>query len=129
ERIHAQGGLVYIPHPFARGKGGGGRILMEIGDAVDIVEGFNARLHEPVLNERAQTWARNADKPLGAGSDAHTLKEIGRAWVDVLPFDDDPRSFLDALDRAHIHGTASPRRVHVASTWAKIRKRWKGEQA
>lgn len=129
DRIHDQGGLVYMPHPFARGKGGGGRVLLEIGREVDIVEGFNARLHEPVLNERAQMWARNEDKPLGAGSDAHTLREIGRAWVEVLPFADDARSFLDALDRAHIQGTASPRRVHLASTWAKLRKRWGGGTA
>src|SRR5690606_14426035 len=85
DRIHDQGGLVYMPHPFARGKGGAGRLLLEIGDEVDIVEAVNARLHEPVLNERAQTWGRNADRALGAGSDAHTLAEIGRAYVDVLP--------------------------------------------
>src|SRR5690606_39085993 len=32
ERIREQGGIVYVPHPFAGGKGGGGRILPEIGD-------------------------------------------------------------------------------------------------
>jgi predicted metal-dependent phosphoesterase TrpH len=30
EQIRAQGGLVYVPHPFAGGKGGDGRILQEI---------------------------------------------------------------------------------------------------
>jgi predicted metal-dependent phosphoesterase TrpH len=124
DRIHDQGGLVYIPHPFARGKGGSGRILLEIGDHVDVVEGFNARLHEPKLNERAQQWAANAEKPLGAGSDAHTLREIGRGCVDVPPFDDDPASFLAALERGHLEGRASSRTVHLASTWAKVRKRF-----
>jgi predicted metal-dependent phosphoesterase TrpH len=124
DRIHDQGGLVYIPHPFARGKGGSGRILLEIGDFVDIVEGFNARLHDDKLNQRAQQWAANADKPLGAGSDAHTLREVGRASIDVPPFDDEPAAFLAALERGHLEGSASARAVHLASTWAKVRKRF-----
>jgi hypothetical protein len=124
ERIRAQGGLVYVPHPFARGKGGGGRILLEIEPLVDAVEGLNARLHEPVLNERARTWAENAHRPVGAGSDAHTLREIGRAYVDVPPFDDEPGSFLAALGRGRLEGHASSRAVHLASTWAKLRKRF-----
>ncbi|HKJ91610.1 MAG TPA: PHP domain-containing protein, partial [Longimicrobiales bacterium] len=53
EEIHEQGGLVYVPHPFAGGKGGRGALLPEIEDLVDIVEGWNARLHDPRLNEQA----------------------------------------------------------------------------
>ena len=126
ERIRAQGGVVYVPHPFAPGKGGGGRILTEIADLVDAVEAFNARLHDPSLNERAAAWGRARGLPLGAGSDAHTLDEIGRAYVEMPPFDDDARSFLAALRAGTVHGTASPRRVHLASTWAKVRKRLPG---
>lgn len=123
DRIHEQGGLVYIPHPFARGKGGGGRILLEIGDRIDIVEGFNARLHDPVLNERAMLWARNEGKPVGAGSDAHTLREIGRACVEVFEFPMEPAGLLEALRTASIKGRRSGRHVHLHSTWAKVRKR------
>lgn len=123
ERIRAQGGLVYMPHPFARGKGGGGRILMEIGDLIHIVEGFNARLHDPVLNERAMMWAKNADLPVGAGSDAHTLREVGRAYVDMPSFEMTPDSFLEAVAAGRIRGRRSRRHVHLFSTWAKVRKR------
>lgn len=126
ERIHAQGGLVYIPHPFARGKGGGGRILLEIGDRVDIVEGFNARLHDPTLNERAMLWARNEHKPVGAGSDAHTLREVGRAFVEVFDFPMNPAGLLDALRTASVKGRRSGRQVHMHSTWAKVRRRFGG---
>lgn len=126
ERIRAQGGVVYVPHPFAPGKGGGGHILAEIADLVDAVEAFNARLHDPSLNERAVAWGRARGLPLGAGSDAHTLDEIGRAYVEMPPFNDDARSFLAALRAGTVHGTASPRRVHLASTWAKVRKRLPG---
>lgn len=120
QRIRAQGGVVYVPHPFAGGKGGGGRILPEIEDLVDAVEAFNARLHDPSLNERAQRWARDRDLPLGAGSDAHTLGEIGHAWVEVPAFENDARSFLDALQRGQVHGRESSRLVHIASTVAKL---------
>jgi predicted metal-dependent phosphoesterase TrpH len=129
ERIHAQGGLVYVPHPFARGKGGGGRILAVIEDQVDAVEAFNARIHDPTLNERARAWAHERSLPAGAGSDAHTLREVGRAWVELPPFDDSPAAFLKSLGHASVHGTLSSHAVHLASTWAKLRKRLPGRRA
>lgn len=120
--IHEQGGLVYVPHPFARGKGGGGRILAVIEDQVDAVEGFNARLHDPALNEQAVAWARERGLPLGAGSDAHTLTEVGRAYVEVPPFKPTAESFRNALMHGTITGQSSSRFVHIASTYAKVHK-------
>jgi predicted metal-dependent phosphoesterase TrpH len=122
QRIHDQGGIVYVPHPYAPGKGGDGRLLDVIADHVDAIEGFNARIHDPALNERAVRWGREHDVPLGAGSDAHTLREIGRAYADVPAFEDSPYGLLHALRRGTIHGEASSRAVHVASTYAKVRK-------
>jgi len=124
ERIHAQGGIVYVPHPFAGGKGGGGRILPDIEDLVDAFEGFNARIHEQALNDKAVAWARERGLPLGAGSDAHTLDELGRAWVELPRFEPEPKSFLAALASGTIHGTLSPWSVHLASTWAKVHKKF-----
>ncbi len=126
ERIHAQGGLVYIPHPFVGGKGGSGRILPEVEDLVDAMEGFNARSHLRKYNERAVAWAEARGIALGAGSDAHTLREVGRAYAEVPPFDDEPSAFLAALRRGRIHGRFSSWAVHLASTWAKVRKRLPG---
>ena len=124
ELIHEQGGLVYVPHPFARGKGGSGKILDLIADEVDAVEGFNARLHDPALNERAVAWAVERGLPLGAGSDAHTLAEVGRGYVEVPHFEDDAPSFRRALAAGTITGRTSSRMVHVASTYAKLHKRF-----
>lgn len=124
ERIHDQGGLVYIPHPFAAGKGSGTRLLREVGDLVDAIEGFNARIHFRRLNERAVAWAKARGIPVGAGSDAHTLAEVGRGWVEMPAFEDDPSSFLEALREARIHGRLSGWSVHLASTWAKLHKKW-----
>jgi dephospho-CoA kinase len=119
-RIREQGGLVYVPHPFAGRKGGGGRILEEVADLVHVVEGFNARVHSRARNRRGAEWGRTRGLPLGAGSDAHTLREIGNAYVELPPFDNDPASFLAALDRGTIRGREASRLVHVASTLAKL---------
>ncbi len=118
--IREQGGLVYVPHPFAGGKGGGGRVLEEIQDLVHVVEGFNARIHRQALNRRAEEWGQERDLPMGAGSDAHTLGEIGNGFVQVPPFDNDAPSFLQALRQGTTHGREASRLVHLASTFAKL---------
>ncbi len=121
--IREQGGLVYIPHPFAGGKGLGAEVLESVSPWVDIVEVFNARIHRPELNHRAQVWARERGLPGGAGSDAHTLREIGRGVVELPAFDgrDD---LVEALRRGRIVGRSSSRWVHLASTWAKLAPSW-----
>lgn len=122
ERIREQGGIVYVPHPFIGGKGGGERFLARIAPLVDAVEGFNARIHFRRLNRRAVDWARGRGLPLGAGSDAHTLREVGRAFVEVPPFADEPSAFLGALREGRIEGRLSPWTVHIASTYAKFHR-------
>ncbi len=117
--IREQGGLVYVPHPFAGSKGLGEETLTGIEDCVDVVEVFNARLHRPELNRRARSWADARGLPGGAGSDAHTLREIGRGVVEVGEYED-RSSFLVALAGGQVVGTTSGRLVHLASTWAKL---------
>lgn len=126
ERIRAQGGLVYVPHPYAGGKGGGDRILEAVEDLVDAIEGFNGRIHLARLNALAVAWAAGRDLPLGAGSDAHSLREVGRTHVEVPPFEDSPAAFLEALRHGRISGHFSSWGVHLFSTWAKVRKRLPG---
>jgi len=127
ERIRAQGGLPYLPHPYAGGKGGGGRLAEELAPLCDIVEGFNARLHAHSLNERALELARRHGKAVGAGSDAHTVGELGNAFVEVAEHPNRPEALLAALGGSARHGgTEASRLVHLASTWAKLRKKLPG---
>lgn len=118
-RIREQGGYVYIPHPFAGGKGVGPHVLERLAPWIDVVEVFNARVHRQALNARARRWASERGLPGGAGSDAHTLREIGRGVIEVPPFHG-PEGFLDALRAGRVDGRASSRLVHLASTWAKL---------
>ena len=54
---------------------------------------------------------------------AHTLAEVGRGFVELPRFADQPTSFLAALQTGRISGTMSSRIVHCASTYAKVHKK------
>jgi len=126
DRIHEQDGLVYLPHPYAGGKGGGGKLADALAPHVDVVEVFNGRLHDPRENEQAAVLAERHGKLRGAGSDAHTVGEVGRSWVELPQHENRPAALMEALPRGRVHGTTSARWVHLASTWAKVRHRLPG---
>ncbi len=123
EQIRDQGGIPYLPHPFAGGKGGGGRLARQLGELCDVIEVHNARLHDPRMNEKAAALAEELGKARGAGSDAHTLGEIGNARVELPEHPNRPESLRLALQAANCSGREAPRWVHLASTWAKVRGR------
>lgn len=124
ERIREQGGVVYLPHPFDVRRAGGGALLERIADLVDVVEAHNARTWRRSVNLRGEAWARANGKLLGAGSDSHTLAEMGRAYVEVPPFEPTRDSLLAALaaGRVAARGVSGPY-YSLFSTWAKVRKR------
>lgn len=127
ERIRAQGGIPYLPHPYAGGKGGGGRLADRLAEQCDVVETFNARLHSDDLNRQAEALAERHGKLRGAGSDAHTVHEIGNAFVELPAHPNEPEALRRALARARdLGGSEASRLVHLASTWAKLRKRLPG---
>lgn len=123
EQIRAQGGVVYIPHPFDLHRSGAGPLLDRIGDLVDVVEVHNARCLHPARNRMAEQWALAHGKCMGAGSDAHTIREIGRGSVEVPPFEPTRDSLLAALRAGRVAGReTSSALCHLASTYAKLRK-------
>lgn len=126
KRIKGQGGLVGVPHPFDTMRTGS-RLqtpaldrLVQAG-MVDILEVFNARAARAEDNQKALEYAREHDLAMSAGSDAHTLVEVGRAYVEVQPFAT-PSEFLAGLRQGTVHGTLSSTLIHLGSTWAKIVK-------
>ena len=124
--IREDGGIIYLPHPFARGKGGSGRYAKSLAPLVDVIEVFNARLHPGHLNQPALELALSSGKLQGAGSDAHTVGEVGGGWVEVPAHENRPDALLSALARGRVGGTTTPYWVHLASTWAKLRKAFPG---
>jgi len=100
--IRAQGGLVYVPHPFDR--------MHAIPDAatlhrhlaeIDILEVYNARLLFEAYNEEALRFARKYNLTAAAGSDAHVLPGIGTGAVRMRRFSG-PEDFLVSLRSAEI---------------------------
>jgi predicted metal-dependent phosphoesterase TrpH len=124
ERILAQGGVVYLPHPFDRARAGRPELLDSLLDLVDVVEVHNARCWPRRLNESARAWAERHGKLEGSGSDAHGVGEIGRGFVEVPFFEPRRDSFLAALAAGKVAGVMhSSLLVRATSTWAKLRKR------
>jgi len=126
ERVRDQGGVPYLPHPYAAGKGGGGRFAEELAPLVDVVEVFNGRLHPGRLNAQAEELARRHGKLRGGGSDAHTISEVAGVSVEVEAHPSRPDALLRALADATVRGRTASSLVHLASTWAKVRKKLPG---
>jgi predicted metal-dependent phosphoesterase TrpH len=98
EDVRAQGGLVGIPHPFDRFRSSllGTGEVDELAPLVDWVETHNARIMVGNGNQRAAEWAVEHELPGVAVSDAHSVLEIGVAYVAL---DGDP-STADGLRAA-----------------------------
>src|SRR6185437_12977216 len=85
ERIRAQGGLVYLQHPFYR------LVRSRMRDTVreelrgrgllDVVESANGGPFTAAANARALAWARACGLPHTAASDAHEPSMIGTCLV------------------------------------------------
>jgi predicted metal-dependent phosphoesterase TrpH len=126
EEIRRQGGVVYLPHPYARGKGGSGRLAETLVPLLHVVEVFNARLLSSDRNRRGRDLARTHSLLQGAGSDAHTVREVGNAWVELPEHPNRPDALLAALREGSVGGRRANPAVFVGSNWAKVYKRLRG---
>lgn len=82
--IKAQGGLVYVPHPFETiRKGLHPAALERIQEAVDIMEVCNGRAFLQNRSEQALVWAKLNDIAMAASSDAHGARGLGRTYTSV----------------------------------------------
>jgi predicted metal-dependent phosphoesterase TrpH len=123
--IKRQGGVVYVPHPFDRVRRSviKTEALERVAPLVDAIEVLNARLHSASQNAEALRFAQERGLLQGAGSDAHTAFEVGRAGVETPDFDD-AESFKRALASSRVFGKPSIPLVHLASSFHKYRKRY-----
>ncbi|MCL0053064.1 PHP domain-containing protein [Dehalococcoidales bacterium] len=124
-KIKAQGGLVCIPHPFDIFKQSAlGNRVEALRDQIDIVEVFNSRSPLPRCSAEAQIFAQKYGLAKSAGSDAHTLNEIGNAYVEMPEFNgrDD---FLNSLARGKISGHRTNPLVHLSSAWIRLKNNFK----
>ncbi|CAB4363256.1 unannotated protein [freshwater metagenome] len=104
--IRAQGGVVYVPHPFdPMRRNLAEPALLELAEAglLDAMEVFNAKTSLRHLNDRAADFAAQFDLAAGAGSDAHVPLALGSAYVEMPDFDG-PTDFLRSLRQGRVVG-------------------------
>jgi predicted metal-dependent phosphoesterase TrpH len=88
KQIKEQNGIIYLPHPFDLRRAGVPKVKVEsVIDSIDIIEGFNPRNIIPNGNKNAEEFGKLFNKPIAAGSDAHSFQEIGKTYtiIDEIP--------------------------------------------
>lgn len=123
EMLRSQGAFISVSHPFDRLRSGWELDDLErITPLVDAIEIFNARVVRPGMNDEALAYAAQHQLAGTAGSDAHSLLEIGAVALDLPDFDD-ADTLRAAIRQGKVVGKVSPAWVHLTSTWAKLVKR------
>jgi predicted metal-dependent phosphoesterase TrpH len=131
EEARSQGALVGIPHPFDRFRGS---LLVddamgELAPLVDWVEAHNARVMVGRGNERAAAFAIEKGLPGVAVSDAHSVLEIGVAYVALDNADGDPATpagLIAALPGAELVTGRATVFVRAVTPVAKLVQRARG---
>lgn len=106
DEIHAQGGIGIGVHPFDIKKIGTG-MKASLCDAIEV---FNPMNLDRYSNKKAFRLAAEKNKPMTAGSDAHSARMLGHGQIRVNADD------LDGILRAIKKGKASLHRARYMST-------------
>lgn len=111
-RIHGQGGLVYVPHPFETVRSGVSLAALDgITKAVDIIEMYNGRALFQKRGSLASAWAADHHVAGAASSDAHGVYGWGNTYS-IIDRPPDVRTLQRALQAARYHcGTVGLRGV------------------
>lgn len=128
EEVRAQGGLVGIPHPFDRFRGSllGAGERESLAPLVDWVESHNARIMVGNGNQRAAEFAAEQQLPGIAVSDAHSVLEIGVAYVALDGDPSTPAGLHAALATAELVTGRATVFVRAVTPIAKLVQRARG---
>jgi hypothetical protein len=124
DKIHAQGGIAYLPHMYDKSRKG---VIPTDEEAkkLDIIEVFNSRCPIQDYNAKAAAFANSQKKPGAAGSDSHFLFEFGSTYNDVPDFDiSDPKAFLRSIQSAKLTTKKAPIFVRGTTTAVALTKKF-----
>ena len=121
DEIHAQGGLVSIPHPFDpfRPSHIKREPLERLAAAgkIDMLEVFNSRVTFSRHNEEAADFAARYAIPGIACSDSHSAFEVAMSF-NALPAFSTADELREGLAENEWHGTRSTVLIHLTTRWA-----------
>jgi predicted metal-dependent phosphoesterase TrpH len=123
EAVRAQGGLVYVPHPFEIFRKGLDRKSLElILPDIDILEVFNARASFRGKHKQALGFALENNLAMAASSDSHSMLGIGSGYslVNEVPNRD---NLLALLRTGKLHKQNSALVTLLHPTFNRLRKR------
>lgn len=125
EQIKAQGGIVYIPHPFETIRSGlPPHILEEIADDIDIIEICNGRAFLQNRSSQTVVWSRLNNVIGAASSDAHGSLGLGKTYSS-LPELPTRENIVTLLSRATHHTGRPGARALLYPKYNKLRKKLK----
>jgi len=116
DRIHEQGGIAVVPHPFQKSRHG---VAPHVSDdqlaSADALEVYNSRLFTGRANRQAETFAVEHGLPMTAGSDAHISELVGQAVTEVGAEEATAEAILEAISegRTSVLGHRTPWHVSL----------------
>ncbi|GAB6878042.1 PHP domain-containing protein [Halorubrum gandharaense] len=116
DRIHEQGGIAVVPHPFQKTRHGvAAHVTDEALASADAIEVYNSRLFTGRANRQAEKFAVKNGLPMTAGSDAHISEMIGQAVTEVGADERSADAILEAIadGRTSVIGKRTPWHVSV----------------
>ena len=132
DEIHAQGGLVSIPHPFDPFRAShirrGPLERLAAAGKIDMIEVFNSRVTFSRHNEQAAEFAARHRIPGIACSDTHSAFEVAMSF-NALPAFETAEELLEGLVENEWHGSRSTVLIHLTTryaVWSNIVRRWLG---
>ena len=121
DAIHAQGGLVSVPHPFDPFRKSHIRPepleRLAASGRIDMIEVFNSRVTLGRHNELSAEFATRHGIPAIACSDSHTAMEVAMSF-NALPVFDSAAGLRSSLARNEWHGSRTTKLVHLGTRWA-----------
>ncbi len=121
-RLRDQGAFIALSHPLdGQRTRWRSEDLKMLSSMVDAVEVFNARCMFSSMNRAAASFAHNHGLPGVAGSDAHSIFEIGRVRL-LTPEFTNAQDLRRVLPEGKLSGSLSPYWVHLFSRIATLRK-------
>jgi len=124
-KAKAKGCLTIIPHPFHMWRHAVGLQSLEALQHSDAIEVYNSRYYIGTANKKAARMAKLYNKPVTAGSDAHTCKFVGYGINIIDAKEKNVESVLEAIKNGKITSSCkkTPIRTYTSQSLHNVMRR------